>query len=208
MTTERLIKLAGVALIGGGIFATIGFSVHPHDLSGSNYPMWLFGHILIILGFLMNFLGLVGLYSATAENVGGLGFGGFLVACVSLVLYIGKLYWSGFIYPLVIAQHPEFISEYGFNPGSDPTDPVVRMVFYLGPILFAVGYAVFGLTLLKARTFPAIPVWLVVAGSLGVGFWPLFPAVIQHFSVFMSLVYTIGIAWLGYLLAAGRYGLR
>ncbi len=207
MTTERLIKLAGVALIGSGILATIGFSVHPHDSSGSNHVMWLFGHILIVLGFLMNFLGLVGLYSATAKNVGAFGFGGFLVACVSLVLYLGKLYWSGFIYPLVIAQHPEFISEYGFNPGSDPADPVVRMVFYLGPILFAVGYAVFGLALLKARTFPAMPVCLVVAGSLLLGVWPLLPAVIQHLSVFVSLVYTLGIAWLGYLLAAGRYSL-
>ena len=71
MTVERLIKLAGVALIGSGILATIGFSIHPHDPSGSNHAMWLFGYILIILGFFMNLLGLVGLYATTAKDVGG-----------------------------------------------------------------------------------------------------------------------------------------
>ncbi|MDA2923842.1 hypothetical protein MYX65_04155 [Acidobacteria bacterium AH-259-L09] len=206
MTTDKLISLVGVALIASGILATIGFSVHPPDSSGSNQVMWLVGHILIILGFLLNFLGLVGLYTLTAQNLGGFGLLGFLVACVSLFLYLGKFYWSGFIYPLVIAQHPEFISEYGFNPGSDPVDPVVRMVFYLGPILFAVGFTIFGLALLRVGTFPAIPVWLVVAGSLLVGFWVLFPAAVQHFSVIVALVYTVGIAWLGYLVAKGRYG--
>ena len=111
---------------------------------------------------------------------------------MSLFLYLGKFYWSAFIYPLVIAQHPKFISEYGFNPGSDPVDPIVRMVFYLGPILFAVGFTILGLALLRACTFPAIPVWWVVTGSLLVGFWVVLPAAVQHVSVIVALVYTVG----------------
>ena len=205
MTSESLIKLSGVALILSGVLATIGFSIHPHDSAGSNHGLWVGGHILIITGFFMGLLGLAGLYGLMSARIGSVGFIGFLIAAVSLVLYLGKLYWSGFLYPLVIEQHPEFISAYGFNPGSNPVDPVVKTVFYLGPILFAVGYTLLGLGLLRGRVLPRFPVWLVMVGSLLVGLWPLLPAVVQHLSVFVSVIYTVGIAWIGYLLTSGKY---
>ncbi len=205
MTSESLVKVTGIALILSGVLATIGFSLHPHDSTGSNQVLWVGAHTLVMAGFLMGLLGLAGLYGVTSSRVGILGFIGFLLATVSLVLYLGKLYWSAFIYPLVIERHPEFIRTFGFIPGSDPVDPVVKTVFYLGPILFAAGYTLFGIGLLRVGAFRAVPVGLVIVGSFLLGLWPLLPAVVQHLSVFVSLVYTVGIAWIGYLLATGEY---
>ena len=131
LTSESLVKVTGIALILSGVLATIGFSLHPHDSTGPNQVLWVGAHTLVMAGILMGLLGLAGLYGVTSSRVGILGFIGFLLATVSLVLYLGKLYWSAFIYPLVIERHPEFIRTFGFIPGSDPVDPVVKTVFYL-----------------------------------------------------------------------------
>lgn len=204
MTTETLLKLSGFALLLSGILATIGFSVHPHDSAGSNHDMWLVAHVVVMSGGLLNLLGLVGLYLRSAARLGLTGLIAFLLATISLVLYLGKLYWSGFLYPLVIAHDAGFIRDHGFNPGSDPVDPVMKMVFYLGPILFALGYALLGLGLLRLAAYPAAALWAMVMGALLVGLWPLLPAVVQHLSVVVSIVYTVGVAWIGYLLATGK----
>jgi hypothetical protein len=201
LTPKSLVKLSGIALLLSGILATVGFSIHPHDSAASNHGIWLGAHVVIISGGLLNLLGLVGLYLVSATLLGLTGLSGFLLTAVSLILYLGKLYWSAFIYPLVIAQDADFIRSYGFNPGSDPVDPVVRVVFYLGPILFAIGYMLLGLSLLRVRAYPAPALWALILGALLVGLWPLLPAVVQHLSVLVSVIYAVGIAWIGYLLA-------
>jgi hypothetical protein len=204
MTHKTLVKLGGLALLLSGILATIGFSAHPHDSAGSNQGMWVAAHVVIMCGGFLNLLGLVGLYLASAARVGAAGLIGFLLAAASLVLYLGKLYWSGFIYPLVIAHDADFIRSNGFNPGADPVDPVVRIVFFLGPILFAIGYTVLGLSLSRVGAYPALALKTMVAGALLVGLWPLLPAAVQHLSVLVSLVYTAGTSWIGYLMTRER----
>jgi len=155
-------------------------------------------------GGVLNLFGLVGLYLVSATPLGLVGLCGFLLTAVSLVLYLGKLYWSAFIYPLVTARDADFIRAYGFKPGSDPVDPVVRIVFYLGPILFAIGYGLLGLSLLRVKAYPAPALWALVVGALLVGLWPLQPGVVQHLSAVVSLIYTAGVVWIGYLLAKKR----
>ena len=204
MTPKSLVRLSGIALVLSGIFATVGFSIHPHDSAGSNHATWLGAHVLVMGGGVLNLFGLVGLYLVSATPIGLVGLVGFLLAAMSLVLYLGKLYWSAFIYPLVIARDADFIRTYGFNPGSDPVDPVVRIVFYLGPILFATGYALLGLSLLRVKAYPAPALGALVVGALLVGLWPLLPGVVQHLSAVVSLIYTAGVGWIGYLLAKQR----
>ena len=204
MTPKSLVKLSGIALLLSGIFAAVGFSIHPHDSAGSNHATWLGAHVLVMSGSALNLFGLVGLYLVSATPLGLVGLFGFLLTAVSLILYLGKLYWSAFIYPLVIARDADFIRAYGFNPGSDPVDPVVRIVFYLGPILFAIGYALLGLSLWRVKAYPAPPLWALVFGALLVGLWPLLPGVVQHLSAVVSLIYTAGAGWIGYLLARKR----
>ncbi len=120
------------------------------------------------------------------------------------MLYLGKLYWSAFIYPLVAAWDTSFLRSHGFGPGSDPIDPIVRTVFYLGPILLAIGYALLGAGLLRIKAYPALALSAVVVGALLVGLWPLLPDLVQHLSAVVSLIYRAGIAWIGWTLARTR----
>lgn len=205
MSSDTLIKLSGIGLLCSGFLVAVGFSIHPHDPLGANFAGWIAGHILIIGGFSASLLGLFGLYAIVARETGVAGLIGFLLAAFSLILYLGKLYWSGFIYPLVISEHPAFIEAFGFAPGAQPIDPLVRAVFYLGPLVFAVGYTLLGAAMLRAGLFPRVPVGLVIVGALLVGLWPLLPAAVQDFSVMVSLIFAVGMGWIGYLLVRNQY---
>ena len=102
------------------------------------------------------------------------------------------------------AWDPSFLRSHGFGPGSHPVDPIVRVVFFLGPILFATGYGLLGTSLLRIKAYPSLALCAVVVGALLVGLWPLLPRVVQHWSAVVSLIYTLGIAWIGYVLARPR----
>src|SRR5262245_52935535 len=149
VTAKSLVRLSGIALLLSGILVTVGFFLHPHDSAGANGRLWLAAHIVIMSGGFLNLLGVMGLYLASATRTKSTGLIGFLLSAAGLVLYLGKLYWSGFIYPLVVANDAELIRLYGLTPGSEPVEPVVKAVFYLGPVLFAVGYAALGFSLLR-----------------------------------------------------------
>jgi len=45
-------KISGFCLIGTGVFATLGFLIHPHDATSQNQVMWMVGHLLIIASLL------------------------------------------------------------------------------------------------------------------------------------------------------------
>ncbi|KAB7615380.1 hypothetical protein F9L33_01020 [Amylibacter sp. SFDW26] len=158
------------------------------------------GHLLIMTSLLANSIGLTGLYFSCSEKLGKLGLAGFLITSFSLSLYIGKLYWSGFIYPMVALEHPEFIEAFGFGPGSDPKDVKLKTVFFSGAFSFVLGHLFLGGALLRAQIFKATPIWFVITGAILVGVWPLLPNIVQMLSVFVSLIYAIGIVWLGFLL--------
>ena len=104
---------------------------------------------------------------------------------------------------MVLLEHPEFIETFGFGPGSEPKDLNLKIVFFSGAFLFVLGHLFLGSALLRAKIFKSTPVWFVIAGAVMVGVWPLLPNIVQMLSVLVSLVYAIGIVWLGILLIAG-----
>ena len=61
-------KLSSFCLIGTGVFATLGFLIHPHDATSQNQVMWMVGHLLIIASLLVNSIGLTGLYFRAQKN--------------------------------------------------------------------------------------------------------------------------------------------
>ena len=193
-------KISGLCLIGTGILATLGFLIHPHDATSQNQVMWMIGHLLIMTSLLANSIGITGLYFSNSEKLGKLGLVGFVISVFSLSLYIGKLYWSGFIYPMVVQEHPEFIEALGFGPGSEPKDLNLKIVYFSGAFSFVLGHLLLGSALLRAKVFKVAPVWFVIAGAVMVGVWPLLPNIVQMLSALVSLVYAIGIVWLGVLL--------
>jgi uncharacterized membrane protein len=190
-------RAAGYCLIGTGLFAVTGFIVHPHDSTPDNQIAWLIGHSLIFSGLVLNLIGLSWAFASDHEQLGKLGWCGFALAGFGLSMYIGKLYWSGLLYPFVLDASPDLIARVGLGPGSEPKALLVKIVYSAGAMFFALGHLMLGIALLRSQKFPRKPVLMLMSGAFMVGVWPLLPGVVQMLSIIVSAIYAAGLVWLG-----------
>ena len=190
-------KAAGYCFIGTGLFAVTGFALHPHDSTPDNQIAWLIGHSLIFCGLVLNLVGLSWVFASEHEDLGKLGLGGFVFAAFGLSMYIGKLYWSGLLYPFVLDASPDLVTRVGLGPGSAPKALLVKVVYNAGAILFSVGHLMLGIAMLRSLWFPRKPVYLLMIGAFMVGIWPMLPGILQMLSIFVSAIYAAGLVWLG-----------
>ena len=196
-------RAAGYCFVGTGLLAVVGFIVHPHDSTSGNQVAWLIGHSLIFFGLVLNLVGLSWLFAVVHEDLGKLGWTGFIFGALGLSLYIGKLYWSGLHYPFVLEASPDFVAKAGLGPGSEPQASAIKIVYNAGALLFSFGHLMFGIAMLKAADFPRKPVFMMMAGAFLVGIWPLLPGLLQMLSIVVSAIYATGLVWLGISMIRG-----
>ena len=109
---------------------------------------------LYLLGLILLAIGLVGLYAQQLESAGRLGLVGFLVAFAGTVLFTGFFWANLFVAPALALGAPEFLDHGGRFPG-----------FRLSLVIYAVGWLVFGLAMLKARGYPRAPLIVLIVGA-------------------------------------------
>jgi hypothetical protein len=182
MTASNLLRWAGLAALAGGVLivlaALLGAAIGPEETSGT----FVFQQVLSLLGAVLILLGLVGLYASQAEAAGPLGLLGFLVAFLGTTLVAGVFWATTFIAPILAAEAPEVLEE---------TSPVG---FPLTFLTTSIGWLLFGLATLRAGVYPRVAAIVLMVGAV-VSFLPL-PG--------SEAVLAVGIAWLGFLLFAGR----
>jgi hypothetical protein len=114
-------------------------------------------HVVYTLAWLLVLLGLPGLYAAQRGGMGRLGLVGFLTAFSGtyLIAVTGNF---GFLAPVMAEQSPavlDAISRY---------QPVV-IINELAAILFMIGYALFGVAMIRAAILPRWSGVLVAVGA-------------------------------------------
>lgn len=186
MRSDQLIRLAGLAAIGAGIFSGIGdvmsLVVDLEAESTASGPQTLVFGLYLIGGLLLP-LGLVGLYLRQASRGGTLGFVGFLLAFVGSVLITGAIWYEIFVLPDFAARAPEVsTAELGF------------LGFVVSFLVASLGWVVFAVATLRADVFPRSAAVLLLAGAL-VSLVPLFVQVPAS-----GIVLSVAVAWLGFLL--------
>lgn len=195
---------AGYCLIGTGVFLVVGFLIHPPDYSADNRLQWWAGHSLIFVGLFLNLVALIWIYATDGPSLGKAGKTGLLLACFGLSLYIGKLYWSGLLYPYVLEDASSLVESLGIGPGNVPQTIPIKVVFNGGALLFSAGHLLFGATMLRSGGFQSIPIGLLMTGAVLVGLWPLMPGALQMLSPIASAIYAVGVVWLGWTLGQKR----
>jgi hypothetical protein len=130
---------------------------------------------LNLLSMVLLSLGLVGIYSHQLEAAGVLGLAGFLVAFFGTALSVGASWTLLFAAPL----SPEVLGTPWFE---------------LSFLLFALGWVLFGVAILRARVFPRAAGVLLIIGAVLLVI-PL-PA--------RAVVLGVAVTWLGFDLFTGR----
>ena len=155
----------GLALAGGAAFALVDLGRWAFDRPGDKLGMMADPWFLVFNGaYFVVFVGLalalVALYTQLAPRTGRFGLVAFVAALTGTMTQGGNMWFDGFAAPWLAAVAPQV-----FTGEKTITLQIGALAAYL---LFALGWMLFGIAVLRARVVPvAIPVALVIGGALG-----------------------------------------
>jgi len=162
MSTAKLIRWSGLALMLGGIAFAVRLITHPPGETAQYafYPLWVPSHLIGSIALILISLGLVGLYLRQSEKVGRLGFIGFILAFAGVTLTAGALiYLSVVLVPFLAVQ--------GLDSLVDPKGPLfassaAQLAVGLPGLSLLLGVLLFAIATLRARVIPRWGAWLVI----------------------------------------------
>ena len=187
MTPADLMRGGGLAAVVSAVLSVMGdllrlfVEVESSETAATTPYALVF--LLYLLGAVLLLLGLVGLYASQSEAAGVLGLVGFLAAFLGTALLVGVLWFELFITPSLATRAPALAeAELGLAG--------FILVFLLG----VVGWLLFGAATLRARVYSRWAAVLLMVGGV-VTFVPIPLA---------GIVFSVAIAWLGFILFTGR----
>lgn len=186
--SPNLMQWGAPATMLGGALVVIGnlmspFVINFDNLSGSTATnAYVFQHLLLMLSQLLLLGGIFGLHARQSEAAGTLGRVGFLAAFVGTALLLGHFWGQVFIAPAVAVENPVLIDE--------PTG-LLMVEFILPFMLSALGWVLFGVSMLRARIYPRLAAGLLIAGAV-------IPIVLTLPG--SALILGVALTWLGYTL--------
>lgn len=162
MSTTKLIRLSGLALMLGGISYAVHLITHPPGETAKYalYALWVPSHVLGGIASVLLALGLVGLYSRQMEKVGVPGLIGFILTFVGLAFTAGALI---FLSSLLIP----FFAVRGMDSFVDPKGPLLNssaglLAVGLPALSLSLGLLLFAIVTLRARVLPQWGAWIVI----------------------------------------------
>jgi hypothetical protein len=196
ISSSNWIRWCGLAALGAGVLFLIGdliivvAGVDFHSAGSQTTTSYASVFLLWLLAGALLLLGLVGLYARQSDATGVLGLVGFLAAFSGTVLVVGFFWYSLFITPLVAAEAPELHETIGGSAG-EPLGIILSVLAY------SAGWVLFGVATLRAGVYPRVAAITVIVGAV-LALVPV-PGIMAA-----GMVFDAAVAWLGFLLFAGR----
>lgn len=201
MSKTQLLRWSGLAGVLSGILLLLLdiafialFGDQPERVAAAT-TAWLVLLDLSFIAVFLGLLGLIGLYLRQADQAGRFGLAAFMIASFGTVLNIGFNWAGGFIVPALTSAAPDFLDQVAEAPPG-----IVAAGFISTFSLFALGWLLFGAASLKARVFPALPLWLLAIGAL-IGLVSRFVGL-----GIPNILFGVALAWLGWRLWAEKQG--
>lgn len=195
MTSRSLYRAAAIAL-GFAAFTVSGYLAHPAaDVGEMAGPAWQVSHMLLWMGGLAAAFGIVGLYLRHRQRVGRAGTLGAGAAILGLLGLTGAYFHESIIVPALAQQAPELMRTF---PG-DGTWASYRIAVASSGAAVGVGFALFGVKMIRTR---AVPIWAAATtslGALGAGLQFALPSPMASIAF---LLLGLGLIGLAYELAA------
>jgi hypothetical protein len=166
MSVLSLSRHAGpVAFVAGGAFAAVDlgrlvFSDPNDKIAMMADPVFRVFNGAYFVAFIGLAVALIAVYAYLPPRAGRLGLLAFLVALVGTMTQGGNMWFDGFAVPWLAEVAPEV-----FTAEKTITLQVGALAAYL---LFALGWALFGIAVLRARIVPPVlPLAIVLGGLIG-----------------------------------------
>lgn len=198
MSPHALFQWAAAALVVSGISLAAGLVLHPMPPYGPAVAtsQWAISHFFYWLGALAGMAGIVGLYLQQRPHVGILGFVGAGLAVLGLALITSAMYFEAFIAPFMAGRAPELFESF---PAGGGWEGFLAGVIASGA-LFGIGFLLFGITMLRARSMPRVAVALAVLGGVPFAVNFLLPRAV---AIMVAVAMAVGLLSLGFALWSG-----
>ena len=198
MRIDRIIKTEGFLSIIGAVGLLIWWFLIPILLpiadSSDNFKNlildnnWVQINIIGLISTLLLTLGFPGFYLKNHEKFNKLGFYGLIIASSGLILFTSIQYYETLLWPAAAKINPELLQVKGALVSGDLG--VVAGLTSSGALL-GIGYILFGISALQIKSYPKIPLWLLIIGAPVFGNGIAFP--IRTIGL---LLFCIGTIWL------------
>jgi len=198
MSSATLYRWSGIVLLVGSLLGVIGSildTMLPNETAQQvlSTPFTIDASLFLAWALLLA-MGLPGLYLRQATRAGALGFAGFVL--LSLGVLLGGVAFATVqvtIFPYLAQSAPKLLPSGGTGPDAG------FLLWILGPgLLLTIGNILLGIATLRAHVFPRwTGILLIVAGVLFLATIPVPSAII---SLASNVVFFVALAWCGYLL--------
>jgi hypothetical protein len=166
VSDSSLARHAGpIALGAGGAFAAVDLVLfalmEPDDRIGMMAnPVFMVFNAAYFFAFVGLTIGLIALHGRQADQAGRFGLVAFLTALVGTMMQGGNMWFDGFAAPWLAEVAPQVFT-------AEKT-PILVTGALLSYLLFALGWVLFGLASLRARSFPVVfSIAVMLAGVIG-----------------------------------------
>jgi hypothetical protein len=179
---RTIIKLEGLLSLAGSVGLLAWWFAMPLFLpladAGDNFrnlvldPQWTVLNLIGLIAVIFLALGFPGFYLKQYDKHRSLGLIGLLLACTGLILYAGIQYYETLLWPAAARVNPELVDTGGALLSGDPG--IVAGLIASGLFLGA-GYILFGISALRSKVYPRLPLWFIMIGAPLFGMGVLFP---------------------------------
>lgn len=179
MSSQPISRIAGPVALGAGALLLAQQLVMVSFLDGSQIegtmanPLFVPSAIAYFIAFCGLLVALVAAYSWESDTAGSVGVVGFLAALVGTMFLAGDLWFEAFAVPWLGDVAPASLHQAGGT---------LMIGGFTSYVLFAAGWALFGLASLRARVYPwPLSIALVIGGLIG------FQAALPPFAIPLAL---------------------
>lgn len=193
VATTDLIRLSGLGLILGGVLIAFFPILHPnHDPAGYANPIWVPVHMMPTAMAVLALYGLVGIFARQGERNGRFGTVAFIVAMLGTALMLTGTDVETFIIPFIGLSAPQVM---------EGPPPIGQMLAWAAAsLVFAIGYILEGIAVIRAGVLPRGAGALLALGGLVLGIGAAATGMLPPVLLLGALLFGFALAWTGYAL--------
>lgn len=206
ITTAKLIRWSGLAVMGAGSLFIAVQAIHPLDvLSSVTTARWTIVHYLSIVMDLLGLVGMVGLYARQAEKAGWLGLAGYLLFSLFWALTLAFHFAEAFFSPMLATTAPTFVESFLGIVNGDPGEMnlgLLPAIYMANGLCYLLGGLLLGIATFRAGTLPR---WAAGLLAFGIVLPVLGSSLVPHpLDRIFAVPVGLALVWLGYALWAER----
>jgi hypothetical protein len=200
MFSEKIVRWSGFALALGGVVAALFWILHPEESVLLTDPDgYQTEHILDVLALMLLIPGLMGLYARLVNRTGWLGFAGFLVTLLPLLIMMGISVVDVLIWPSIARVQPDLIltAEGEFIQSSGPFAATISLIVPFA-MIGALGFILLGIAIWRSQVLPG---WAGLFLAIGGPLYLIGPGFVPHGMLLVNLLvyapFAVATVWLG-----------